>query len=193
MALTEDNFEFIIKNCVLEILIRQEVMLMFSWISKFVSSMKGGVTMVTALSVANSILHRAFDEDIDVTPMKLQKLIYFVYRKYLKLTNESLFSEKFEVWRYGPVIESIYYKFKKYGSNAIRDYGREENKKIRVVNEESSDEIAKALSSVWNKYKEYDGSYLSMLTHEDGTAWRIAYNKDEIYLDDNDIKNEVEI
>jgi len=156
MALTEDNFEFIIKNCVLEILIRQEVMLMFSWISKFVSSMKGGVTMVTALSVANSILHRAFDEDIDVTPMKLQKLIYFVYRKYLKLTNESLFSEKFEVWRYGPVIESIYYKFKKYGSNAIRDYGREENKKIRVVNEESSDEIAKALSSVWNKYKEYD-------------------------------------
>ena len=166
---------------------------MFGWISKLVSKMNGGDSMVTALSVANSVLNRAFNEDIDITPMKLQKLIYFIYREYLKLTNESLFPEKFEVWKYGPVIESVYYKFKKYGSNAIRDYGRDENRRISVVNEDTSNDFVKAFSTVWDKYKEYDGAYLSMLTHESGTAWRIAYDKGEMFLDDDDIKNEVDI
>lgn len=166
---------------------------MFGWISQIVSRKNGGSYMVTALSVANSILVRAFDEDIDITPMKLQKLIYFIYREYLKLTNESLFPEKFEVWKYGPVIESVYYKFKKYGSNAIKDYGRDENGRISVVDEETSNDFVKAFSKIWNKYKEYDGAYLSMLTHEDGTAWKMAYDKEEIYLDDDDIKNEVDI
>ena len=30
--------------------------------------------MVTALNVANNVLERGFSEDIDITPMKLQKL-----------------------------------------------------------------------------------------------------------------------
>ena len=34
--------------------------------------------MVTALNVGNSILERAFTENVDITPMKLQKMIYFV-------------------------------------------------------------------------------------------------------------------
>ena len=35
--------------------------------------------MVTALNVANNVLERGFSEDIDITPMKLQKLVYSIY------------------------------------------------------------------------------------------------------------------
>ena len=39
---------------------------------------------ITALNVANNILKRAFAEDIDITPMKLQKIIFCTYKEYLK-------------------------------------------------------------------------------------------------------------
>ena len=59
--------------------------------------------MVSALSVGNTILKRARNDGIDITPMKLQKMIYIVYKEYLKQTGRSLFPERFEVWKYGPV------------------------------------------------------------------------------------------
>ena len=64
--------------------------------------------MVIAIHVGNSILMRAFIENIDITPMKLQKLIYFTYQMYLKETDIPLFDERFETWKYGPVISSVY-------------------------------------------------------------------------------------
>ena len=57
--------------------------------------------MVSALNVGNNILKRGFSENIDITPMKLQKLIYLVYKKYYQDTKKVLFSEPFEVWKYG--------------------------------------------------------------------------------------------
>lgn len=40
--------------------------------------------MVSALAVGNTILKRAKTDNIDITPMKLQKLIYIVYKSYYK-------------------------------------------------------------------------------------------------------------
>ena len=95
--------------------------------------------MITALDVSNNILKRGFDDDIDITPMKLQKMLYFVYRKYLQETGKSLFNERFETWKYGPVLSSVYYGFKKYGSNSIRDYYRPKGQRgYYAVNEETS-------------------------------------------------------
>ena len=78
--------------------------------------------MVNALNVANNILNKGFSENIDITPMKLQKLTYLVYKKYYQDTKKPLFSEPFEVWKYGPVVRSLYDEFKKYKGNAIKGY-----------------------------------------------------------------------
>ena len=46
---------------------------------------------INPLFVANNLLNLAFKEKSPVTPMKLQKLLYFIYRDYLQKTKESLF------------------------------------------------------------------------------------------------------
>lgn len=147
--------------------------------------------MVTALNVGNNILKRAFAENIDITPMKLQKMIYFVYRDYLQLTERALFNERFETWKYGPVVRSVYDQYKKYGSNAIRDYAYESGEKYYyTVNEESSPAFKRVIDEVWNQYKSYDGIYLSSITHRPGTAWKKAYDIQCPYLSDKDIHEE---
>lgn len=147
--------------------------------------------MVSALNVGNSILKKAFSENIDITPMKLQKLIYFVYRGYLQKTNLPLFNERFEVWKYGPVIPSVYSTFRSYGSNAIRTYAIEnDGQTILIVNEDSSPNFKKVLEDIWGRCKLLDGIYLSSLTHKKDTAWRIAFEKHNLYLSDEDIKSE---
>ena len=147
--------------------------------------------MVTAVNVGNSILRRAFTEKIDITPMKLQKMIYFVYRDYLKKTNQSLFDERFETWKYGPVLPSVYEKFKKYRANAIRDYATEgDGKTVLAVNEKNSPIFRQIIDSIWEQYKNYDGIYLSSLTHRNGSAWSEAADRRDMYLSDEDIKKE---
>lgn len=148
--------------------------------------------MINAIHVGNSILSRAFLENIDITPMKLQKLIYFTYQMYLKETGIPLFEERFETWKYGPVISSVYTVFKKYGANAIRQYATEpDGKTIFTVNEDASPIFKRVLDFVWSHCKTYDGIYLSSITHRFGSAWNKAAENGHPYLSDEDIKSEV--
>lgn len=148
--------------------------------------------MVSALIVGNTILLRGFKENIDITPMKLQKLVYFTYRDYLQATGMPLFQERFETWKFGPVISSIYTQYKNCGSNAIRQYAIESDGiTILTVNEDASPIFRRIIDDVWNTYKTFDGIYLSSMTHRDGTAWSEAVKKKAPYLSDDDIKKEV--
>lgn len=148
--------------------------------------------MATALNVANNILQRAFEEDIDITPMKLQKLIYFVYKRFLQQTSQPLFSERFETWKYGPVLSSVYDEFKHRRANAIREYAHSNGDKALKINEKKSPEFSEAINYVWEKYKNIDGLALSAMTHKKGTAWSKAYKANKHFLDDDDIMSEVD-
>ena len=150
----------------------------------------GGGNMVSALNVANNILERGFSENIDITPMKLQKLTYLVYKKFYQDTGLILFQDKFEVWKYGPVIRSIYDAFKEYRGNAIKHYYRELDGTVLIVDENTSSTFKKALETIWEKYKLYDGIPLSLMTHREGTAWYRAAKRGDAYLSDSDIKEE---
>ena len=144
------------------------------------------------LLVANSVLNIAFSKGIPITHLKLQKLIYFVYKKHLQDTKHALFSDFFEVWTYGPVLSSVYHAFKKYGSGNIDDYAyltRDTKKRVFIV---SSDDSAfySALNWVWAVYGDCDAMTLVRLTHREGTAWHIADTKKSAFIDDMDIMRE---
>lgn len=148
--------------------------------------------MITALDVANTFISKSKEENVDITPMKLQKLIYIMYKNYLQRTNRKLFSDKFEVWKYGPVVPSVYQAFKEYRSNAITDYYYSSPDTYSTVKMNKNKNFDDVFKGVWNKYSELDGVYLSQLTHRKETAWSLADKRKDLYLADNDIIRESE-
>ncbi|WP_424526373.1 Panacea domain-containing protein [Spiroplasma endosymbiont of Glossina fuscipes fuscipes] len=52
-------------------------------------------------------------------PVKLQKILYFLYLDYLKQYDEKLFDDEFEAWIYGPVIRKIFNHIRYNGYNFI--------------------------------------------------------------------------
>lgn len=145
---------------------------------------------VDPLIVSNNLLNLAYKENIPITPMKLQKLLYFVYREYLKRTHEPLFSERFEAWKYGPVISSVYDEFSHYKDRPIKEFYKDCNGNSYKLNETKNRMFGEALLSVWDKYKRYNGIELSKITHRNGSAWYKAWNKRMRYLNDEDIISE---
>ena len=145
--------------------------------------------MITALNVANTILFAGAKDKIDISPMKLQKLIYILYKEYLKKTNKKLFNDKFCVWRYGPVITEVYMAFKKYGSKPITDFYYSDDKIVSVAINPGT-EIYDVFNHVWHLYKECDGISLSLMTHKEDTAWFKAQQEHQYVLRDEDILRE---
>ena len=83
----------------------------------------------------------AFDENIPVTPMKLQKLVYFAYRDCLIQHNVRLFREAFQVWQYGPVLCSVYDEFKSFHGSPINCFAKDAQGLVYVISEKSNNEI----------------------------------------------------
>lgn len=148
------------------------------------------IKMITALNVANTFIDRAKQDDINITPMKLQRLIYIFYKEYLKKTNKKLFAEKFEVWKYGPVLSDVYYAFQKYRANAINDFYYDNNRHYTTVKLIPGTAFYSVFNAVWNKYSHYSGTFLSDLMHQENTAWFKADKRNDNYLDDKEIFQE---
>ena len=78
------------------------------------------------LNFAKHILAVAYENKLSVSNLGLQKVIYFAMREQ-KDNHELLsqmYNEPFYVWRYGPVVPSIYRKYRGYGSRAIIEKGQ---------------------------------------------------------------------
>lgn len=56
-----------------------------------------------------------------ITPLKIQKLVYYAQGFYLALFNKPLFNEKIEAWQHGPVCRILYNKYKKYSYHIISE------------------------------------------------------------------------
>lgn len=154
------------------------------------TSTKEARSMVSAIALSNTILKRAFEEKVAVFPMKLQKLVYFIFRDYYQKHDKLLLSEAFLTWKYGPVLRSVYDEFKSFHANKITRFAKDANGIVYVIDENIAPDISSIINAVWSKYKEYDGISLSQLTHEKGTAWQIACESDKPCLNVTDIKNE---
>lgn len=151
---------------------------------------EGGVHMISLQALCNTLLKRSFDENIPISPMKLQKLLYFIYRDYYQAKGKPLFAEDFEAWQYGPVLRSVYDEFKTFGASRIDRFSKTANGDVYVLNEHTNSSLKEIIDNVWNKYKNLNGIELSEITHKNGGAWRKAYLRHDITLNDEDIKND---
>nr|DAK45685.1 MAG TPA: hypothetical protein [Caudoviricetes sp.] len=146
--------------------------------------------MITALNIANNFLERAFQEKIPISPMKLQKLIYILFKEYLKKTGKLLFTERFEAWQYGPVLPSVYSEFKGFKGNPVKNFALNADKSITKVKIGTGSELYNVFYEVWGKYKYKTGFELSDLTHKKEGAWDKAVKNKSYILNDKDIERE---
>lgn len=143
--------------------------------------------MYNPIYLSNNFLARSFDQKVPVTAMKMQKMLYFLYRDHLQKTGYALFSERFSAWKYGPVVETVYHTFKQYGSNSITDYG---GTPAYVLRTEEYPLLDQLIGDIWNKSRPYNGIYLSRLTHDPAGAWYKAWSGNLPFLKDEDIADD---
>lgn len=142
------------------------------------------------LFISNNLLHLSFNENISITPMKLQRLLYLIYRDYMIETNQSLFSEKFEAWNDEPTLAVIHANFHQYYNNPITHYYKTNDAIIYQVNERENIYFSKILYFIWNTYKFQSKIVLSKLIQRQGTAWYKAWINNRVFLEDDDIRKE---
>lgn len=140
---------------------------------------------------------------VDLTCMKVLKLSYISHGWNLAINGDPLIDDVVQAWKFGPIIPSIYYATKKYGSKQIltpifkdgdASYLEELLDAEKVIENNtpvsfdfSEDEIA-VMDAVWGKYKNLSGIALSLLTHQQNTPWFNAwdgYTRDVIIPDQN--------
>lgn len=133
----------------------------------------------SALAVANYFLDLAKKDGVGLSPMKLQKLIYFAHGWHLAIYDGGpLINEQLQAWDYGPVASSVYHEFKKFGGQKIECFGIDfdlENDELITPRIPMNDSRTIALlNKVWSVYGKYSGVQLSNLTHEQNSAWSKA-------------------
>ena len=125
----------------------------------------------SANQVADWFLSRINTESGDtISPLKLQKLVYYAQAWHLTVFNTPLFDEKIEAWMHGPVAPSVYYRFQEVCRDCVIEI---ENIEIEKV--DFSPESEQLLSEVYAIYGEHSASYLEALTHNE-TPWLSARN-----------------
>jgi uncharacterized phage-associated protein len=130
-----------------------------------------------------------------ITPMKLQKLLYYAQAAFLALKDVSLFDDEIEKWPHGPVVRSVYQKYSFLGANGI-DPLRTSHGEEKISN---ADE--RLLEAVYEKYSQFSASALRNKTHLEA-PWRDAgrheiiskdsikkYYKENVYNDEKIFAN----
>jgi len=84
---------------------------------------------MTMLNFAKHILAVAYENNLSVSNLQLQKVMYFAIREQkdnYELLNQ-IYDEPFYVWRYGPIVPKIYRKYRIYGASSIIEKGERTN------------------------------------------------------------------
>lgn len=142
------------------------------------------------VNVSNNLLKRSFDENLRMSPMKLQKLLYFVAAEFAKKTGTPLLDEDFQAWQYGPVVRSVFDEFRGFRGNSISAYGKDAQGKAYTIDESRNPQLKAALDRVWAASKLQNAVALSRLTHAPESGWRKAYDSQANVIKHEDMVND---
>lgn len=143
----------------------------------------------SAKAVANTIIELALQQGIhDVSPMKLQKLLFYVQSWYLRLYNQKLFNDPIERWDYGPVVRDVYNEFRTFGYSPITKCATDALGFTPIV-QTSDSKTRDLINRVIEVYGQFSAYQLSNMTHAPGGAW--SRNKEPIISDQDLCEGEV--
>lgn len=104
------------------------------------------------------------------TPLKLQKLLYYAQVWYFVKYKKLLFSDEIKAWVLGPVVPSVWQRFK----FVKRNNSIPVNNHFYNLDQYSVDDhLADFLNNIWDSYGHLSGPDLVDLTHKE-TPWIVA-------------------
>lgn len=95
-----------------------------------------------------------------ITPLKLQKLVYYAQAWFLAFFQKPLFQEDFEAWQHGPVIPSLYLFYKDFGYNPIPPVAISSDNLLTI-------DEKYIIDGIWEVYGKYGAKFLEKLTHSE--------------------------
>ena len=130
------------------------------------------------LDVAKYILSK-----ITCTQLKLQKLVYLCFADYLCDTGKELFTDKIYAFKYGPVVDTVYKRYKEYGYKPIDEEKKDiDSKNIsempaksRILFAECGTEKLISIEKTLKKYGSLSAADLVDLTHKDNAPWSKSF------------------
>ena len=119
----------------------------------------------TVDQIADTLIQLSRERNIEITNLKLQKLLFYAQAWYLTLgrTGAPLFDAEFEAWVHGPVVPSVFRRFKEYRWNAI----------AAPVKALDDPHLLAYLNEVLSKYGSLSARQLEHLTHQEA-PWQEA-------------------
>lgn len=118
-----------------------------------------------------AVIAYIFDKLEEVTPLMLQKLLYFIQGlSYVKL-GKPMFNEDCEAWAHGPVYPRVYHLFRDFKYNPIDDPRFAILKETMLDLDEGDIEV---IDLVLNTYGIYGGKVLEKITHNE-EPWKEAF------------------
>jgi uncharacterized phage-associated protein len=127
----------------------------------------------TPLQIANWFI-KYHGSETDLKHMKLQKLVYCAYGWWLAFKETPLTREGPQVWKYGPVFETLYHALRPNESRPIREMQTSNPFSAAETVPQEDEETTALLKWVWNRYGHLSGFALSDMTHQPGTPWHKA-------------------
>lgn len=130
---------------------------------------------------------------IKCTHLKLEKLVYLCYAEYLCKTGKKLFEDKIFAYKLGPVVDSVYKKYKIYGKKQLRNVEiastqkSEMPSKSRILFAEDGISKVSIIDETLEKYGKLTATELVDLTHIQNSPW----SKTISYIFTKNIKDEI--
>ncbi len=129
---------------------------------------------IKGIDVAKYILSK-----VTCTQLKLQKLVYLCFADYLCETGKKLFIDKIYAFKYGPIVYSVYEKYKAYGYEPIEKEKEEIDSngiyempsKSRILFAEDGVEKILSIDKTLEKYGKLSASELVEITHRKNSPW----------------------
>ena len=130
-----------------------------------------------ARAVANTLLAYGDREGIPISPLKVQKLIYFAEGHSWRTRQAGLVFNSFGAWDFGPVIKVVYDAFKDLGHRPINRRATWMNFAAggsELAATRFSEEDVRCIEQAMSIYGPVDANILSRLSHARGGPWDIV-------------------
>ena len=116
------------------------------------------------------VIAYVFEKLEEVTPLMLQKLLYFIQGIYSALYGEPIFAEDCRAWVHGPVYHEVYDLFRDFKYNPIDDA---RFALLEGTADALTDNEERSVDLVVNTFGMYSGKVLELITHNE-EPWKEA-------------------